>query len=254
MTDDRTSGPKTGSDRVAALPKRFYAAAEAVEEDGQFRLKLDGRLARTPTRSPVAVPSRRIGEALAGEWNAQAERIDPARMPLTRMVNAAIDGVAAEMTSVRADILSYAGTDLLCYRADDPRGLVERQLAAWDPILEWAADRFGARLVLAAGVMHVAQPQASLDRLKAELDSVDDPFALTGLHVMTTLTGSALLALAVRHQRLDAAEAWSAAHVDEDWNMAQWGEDALALARRADRFDEMTAAALLAVDESNEPS
>lgn len=240
--------------RESKQPKRFYKMARVVEEDGLFHLRLDERPARTPARRPLAVPSRYVGEALAAEWNAQAERIDPAKMPVTRIVNAAIDGVASEMAAVRKDIATYAGTDLLCYRADAPEGLVARQSEAWDPILDWAKERLDARLVLAAGVMHVDQPPDSLEAIAADLETIEDPFVLTGLHVMTTITGSALLAIAVRHGRLDLTQAWTAAHVDEDWNMAQWGADELALARRADRLEEMRAAALLATSGCAESS
>ena len=230
--------------RPQELPKRFYEEARAVEENGAWGLRLDGRPARTPARHPLAAPTPALGEAIAAEWNAQGERIDPASMPLTRLANTAIDGVAGRMDEVRADILAYAGTDLLCYRAGEPEGLVARQKAIWDPILAWTEQRFGVRFMLAEGVMHVRQPERTLRAFGEAIAAVVDPFALTGLHMATTLTGSALIALALQEGRLGVDEAWAAAHVDEDWNMQLWGEDEEALARRARRFEDFRAAAL----------
>lgn len=229
---------------VPELPRRFYKEAQAVEEDGQFRLRLDGRPALTPARNGLAVPNRRLAQALEQEWNRQGERIDPAKMPVTRIVNSAIDGVAPRMEEVRADVLAYAGTDLLCYRAGEPERLAANQARHWDPVLGWAERRLGARFVLAEGVMHLPQPAQTLAAIAAALEGFDDPFALAGLHVATTLTGSALLALALAEGELGMEEAWAAAHVDEDWNMALWGEDCEALARRARRFEEFRTAAL----------
>jgi chaperone required for assembly of F1-ATPase len=229
---------------VPELPRRFYREAEAVEEEGAFRLRLDGKPARTPARNPLAVPSRRLAAALEEEWSRQAERIDPATMPVTRLANSAIDGVAPRMEAVRADVVGYAGSDLLCYRAGEPEGLAERQARHWDPVLAWAERRLGVRFVLAEGLMHVPQPAETLDAFAAALARLDEPFALAGLHVATTLTGSALLALALAEGEIGVAEAWQAAHVDEDWNMQLWGEDAEALNRRAARLEEFRAAAL----------
>lgn len=230
--------------RQAELPKRFYAEARTREEDGAWQLRLDGRPARTPQRNLLAAPTQALGAAIAAEWNAQGATIDPALMPVTRLANSALDGVAARMDEVRADILAYVGTDLLCYRAGQPEGLVERQAALWDPILAWAERRFGVRFVLAEGVMHVRQPERTLQALGDAIGALDDAFALTGLHMATTLTGSALIALAVMEGDLGVEDAWAAAHVDEDWNMQLWGEDEEALARRARRFEDFRAAAL----------
>ena len=230
--------------RQQELPKRFYEEAQTVEENGAWQLRLDGRPARTPACHMLAAPTSALGEAIAAEWNAQAERINPATMPVTRLANSALDGVAARMDEVREDVVAYAGTDLLCYRAGEPEGLVERQNAAWDPILAWAEARFGVRFLLAEGVMHVRQPERTLERLRQAVASVPEPFALTGLHMATTLTGSALLALALAEGIVGTDEAWAAAHVDEDWNMQLWGEDEEALARRARRLIDFRAAAL----------
>jgi chaperone required for assembly of F1-ATPase len=225
-----------------SLPKRFYESV-AIEDKGDgFALLLDGKPVRTPGKAHLLLPTRALAEAVAEEWRTQDDRIDPATMPLTKLANSVIDGVTGREDDVIGDILNYAGSDLLCYRADGPRGLIEAQVAHWDPILAWAKSSLGAPLVLAEGIVHVAQPQASLDRLKENLAG-RDPFSLAALHVMTGLTGSALLALAVALGQMTPEEAWKAAHVDEDWQIRQWGEDAEAAARRASRERDFAAAA-----------
>src|SRR5262245_53474209 len=234
---------KTVAARSApTLPKRFYQRVDVADRDGGFALLLDGKPVRTPGKKQLLLPSRALAEAVAEEWRAQKERIDPATMPLTKLANSAIDGVPGREDAVIGDILNYAGSDLLCYRAERPRGLVEAQRAHWDPVLAWAKSVLGAPFVLAEGIVHVAQPQASLDRLREALKAYD-PFGLTALHVMTGLTGSALLALAVALGLMSLEEAWKAAQVDEDWQIAQWGEDAEAASRRVARRRDFAAAA-----------
>jgi chaperone required for assembly of F1-ATPase len=239
------SNPMEAAQRLAApiRPKRFYSAARMDAEEGGFTLRLDGRVARTPARNVLAVRSPSLADAIAAEWSGQGEQIDPATMPVTRLANSAIDGVAPRLVEVRAEILAYAKTDLLCYRAGEPEGLVQRQHAAWDPLLGWAEERFG-RFVMAEGFVHVAQPETTIAALGRAIEAFDDPFRLAGLALATTLTGSALIALALSENAADAETAWSAAHVDEDWNISQWGEDAEAAARRAQRFVDFQAAAL----------
>jgi chaperone required for assembly of F1-ATPase len=222
--------------------RRFYKKAEVTEEGGRFALSLDGRRARTPGRNPLAAKSRALMLELAEEWERQRETIDPTDMPLTRLLNSAIDGVAHTMAETRADILRYAGSDLLCYRAEEPDTLVARQAHAFDPMLRWAADELGARFHATAGVTHVAQPPEALAAIGAALDAYDDPVALAALSVMTTLTGSALLALAVARGFLSAEAAWRAAHVDEDFQAERWGADAEAMAQREARRREFEAA------------
>jgi chaperone required for assembly of F1-ATPase len=222
---------------------RFYKAVEVREADGRHALLLDGRGARTPGRNALAASGRALMLKVGEEWERQRETIDPADMPLTRLLNSAIDGVAHTMAETRADILSYAGSDLLCYRAEEPENLVARQAHAFDPVLRWAADLLGARFKLTNGMMHVAQPSEGLAAIGAELDAYDDPVALAALSVMTTLTGSALLALAVGRGFLSAEAAWQAAHVDEDFQAERWGADAEATARRKGRWREFEAAA-----------
>jgi chaperone required for assembly of F1-ATPase len=223
-------------------PKRFFETAGIEAQGGAFVLTLDGRLARTPARNPVAVPTRALGEALAAEWQAQETVIDPAAMPLTRLVNSAIDAVSASMAEVAEDIVKYVGSDLIVYRAGEPDRLVAEQASAWDPILAWAYDEFGARFLLSEGVTFVAQPEAAVSALRARIAAETSPFRLAALHVMTTLTGSALIALAHAAGRLTAAEAWAAAHVDEHFQERIWGEDEEAMQRRARREAEFLAA------------
>ena len=225
--------------------RRFYKAVEVREADGRHALMLDGRGARTPGRNPLSARSRALMLKVAEEWERQRETIAPAEMPLTRLLNSAIDGVAHTMAETRADILRYAGSDLLCYRAEEPDTLVERQAHAFDPVLDWAAESLGARFNVTAGVMHVAQPHAALAAIGAALDAYDDPAALAALSVMTTLTGSALLALAVARGFLSAKAAWQAAHVDEDFQAERWGADPEAKARREARWREFEAACIL---------
>jgi chaperone required for assembly of F1-ATPase len=224
------------------LPRRFYRSAGVGEVEGDFQLLLDGRSARTPARSPLAVPTRALAQALADEWEAQREHVDPAKMPLTRLVNSILDGVKTAVAPVEAEIGKYLASDLLFYRADVP-ALAARQAALWDPVLAWAREALDANFVLAEGVVFVEQPAAALAAARAAIPQ--DFWRLGALHSMTTLTGSALLALAVLRGRLGIEAAWHAAHVDEDWNFEQWGSDSIALERRAFRFTEMQAAATL---------
>jgi len=206
-----------------------------------FRILLDGRPARTPAKALLAVPTRALAEAVAAEWESQREWLVAGTMPLTRLANSALDGVAGREDALRADIVKYAASDLVCYRAGEPEGLVRRQAELWDPVLAWGREALGARFVLAEGLMPVAQPEAATSAIGEALADCD-AFALAALHVMTTLTGSALLAVAHARGHLTAEAAWAAAHVDEDWQIARWGEDAEAAARRARRWAEMEAA------------
>jgi chaperone required for assembly of F1-ATPase len=239
-----TEGPMQSAQRRMRpdLPKRFYTSAEAGTHEDGFTVLLDGRPVRTPAKNLLAVPSERLALALAEEWNAQVDIIDPSQMPVTRLVNSAVDGVAREADAVRAEIVKYAGSDLLCYRAEGPERLVDRQRAAWDPVLDWAGQKLGARFKLAEGVVFVEQPPQSLQAVAVPLEGIDI-FRLAAVSAVTTLTGSAILALALLEGHLSADAVWAAAHVDEDWNAELWGEDEEAAERRARRFTEMSAAA-----------
>jgi chaperone required for assembly of F1-ATPase len=249
------SEPPAPSDPIAAtrlamkpqVRKRFYETAEAVPFEGQFAVALDGKLVFTPAKSRLQLPTRAAAEAVAAEWQAQGAEIDPTSMPLTRIVNAALDGVARNKEAVAAEIVHYAGTDLVCYRAGGPESLVAAQAEAWDPILAFATETMGARFVCVEGIVHIPQPPAALEAVAATLARVTDigagtVLALACLNVMTTLTGSALIPLARVGGLLSLEQAWSVAHVDEDFQMKLWGTDAEALARRAQHFNEMEAA------------
>ncbi len=230
------------------LRKRFYTRAEiGAAGEGGFPVRLDGKKVATPARRTLAAPSPALAQALADEWNAQANEIDPARMPLTRLANAVIDAVADAAAPVAEEIAAYLGSDLICYRAETPPGLVARQAQAWDPVLAWAHSALGARFILVQGVMHAAQPREAIAAARAAIPSepgdAKDVWRLGALSAVTALTGSALLALALGAGAFDAEAVWRAAHVDEDWQMQQWGHDELALARRAFRFAELQAAA-----------
>jgi chaperone required for assembly of F1-ATPase len=226
-----------------ALPKRFYKNVDVGEGEGGFTILLDGRPVRTPARALLAVPTRALAEAMAAEWAAQGAEIDPFSMPLTRLVNVALDRVAPEIAAVRDEVVRYAGSDLVFYRAEGPQTLAERQAHHWDGVLDWMREEHGARFFLAQGIRHVAQPEEALARVEQQVPR--EALALSAVHSMTTLMGSALLALAVVEGALDAPAAWDAAHVDEDFNREQWGEDEAATARRAARRTEMDAAAQL---------
>ncbi|TMJ01769.1 MAG: ATPase [Alphaproteobacteria bacterium] len=221
------------------LRKRFYQAATAGE-GVPYPLLLDGRPVRTPAGNMLAAPTLPLAQAIAAEWEAQGERIDPAAMPLTRLANTIIDGVAPNAEPVTQEIAQYLGSDLVCYRASTPEGLVAKQAQHWDPILAWTCAALGARFVLGEGVIFVAQPEDAVAMARAAIPS--NPWRLGAISLITTLTGSALIALAVAGGRLGVEDAWAAAHVDEDWNMDFWGRDELAMQRRAARFADMQAA------------
>ena len=223
------------------LRKRFYQRAAVGERTEQgFPVLLDGKPVYTPARRALAAPSRELAEAIAAEWNAQGEEIDPARMPLTRLANAVIDAVAEKPERVVAEIEQYLGSDLVFYRAETPEGLIARQAQHWDPVLAWARDQLGARFMLGEGIVHVRQPEEAIAAARAAIPS--EPWRLGALSSVTALTGSALIALALAAGAIEAEAAWAAAHVDEDWQMSQWGSDELVLSRRAFRFAEMQAA------------
>jgi chaperone required for assembly of F1-ATPase len=226
-----------------ALRRRFYAKATAAAGATGYAVLLDDKPVRTPARRNLAAPTLALAQALAAEWDGQSDLIDPAKMPLTRLANAIIDGVVDAPQPVAEEIVKYLGSDLLIYRAAGPPRLVERQARYWDPILAWASEALGARFALGEGIVHVTQPQAAVAAARAFLPA--DPWRLGAMHVLTTLTGSALIALALAHRQISAEAAWQAAHVDEDWNLEQWGRDELAVQRRSFRFAEFQAAATM---------
>jgi chaperone required for assembly of F1-ATPase len=222
------------------LKRRSYEEAAVHDDATGFAVMLDGRPIRTPARRALAAPRRPLAEAIAAEWRTQAEFIDPAGMPMTRLANTIIDGVAAAQDEVAGEIVKYLGSDLVCYRAAAPEGLVARQVHHWDPVIAWAREALGAGFAVGTGIIHVAQSDDALARAAATIPR--DPWRLGAIHAVTTLTGSALIALALARGDIGRGAAWAAAHVDEDWNMEFWGRDELGLKRRAYRFAEMAAA------------
>lgn len=205
-------------------PKRFWKNAEPVPEGAGWTVRLDGRGVKTPAKAALIVPTRAMAQAIAVEWDAQQAEVRPDTMPVTRAANSAIDKVSVQFDEVAALIAAYGGSDLLCYRAEGPAGLVARQARAWDPLLDWASATLAAPLVVTSGVVPVDQPPASLDRLSGHVRRFD-PFGLTALHDLVALTGSLVIGLAVAQGRVSVAEAWDASRVDETWQAEHWGVD-----------------------------
>ncbi len=235
---------KAAESMKPVLPKRFYEVVTTEMRDGGFAVLLDSKPIRTPARHLMMVPVQSVADAMALEWDRQGTHIDPATMPLTRIVNSALDGVAEAMEAVAEEIVGYAGSDLLCYRADAPQGLCDRQSAHWDPVLKWVDDSLGARFLLAEGVMFIDQPQEAVDAVRRAVKPFD-PIGLAALHTVTSITGSVLLALALAHSAKTPDEVWSAAHVDDDWNIEKWGEDEEVRRVRAFKRGDFDAAALI---------
>lgn len=249
MAEDKKQGRVAPGGWRIDLPKRFYKTAAAAPLDGEqdaalYRVLLDERPLRCPGGSVFAAP-RAVAEAAALEWASVEERIDPTAMPITRAVNSAIEQVAPQREAVIDEIAGYGGSDLLCYRATSPEGLAAREAEAWDPLLDWAAERYGARLAVGAGITPVAQSPEALAKLRAAVASQSE-LSLTALSDLTALSGSLILALAVAEERLSAAEGWSASRIDEDWQAEQWGSDAEAEAAAEARQAAFAAAARLA--------
>jgi chaperone required for assembly of F1-ATPase len=220
---------------------RFYREASVGRAGAGFAILLDGRPVRTPARRDLELPGRALAEAIAAEWNAQGEKVDPRSMPLTGLANAAIDRVAPDPAAFAAGLALYGESDLLCYRADHPEPLVRRQAESWDPLLDWGRRRFDARFEIVQGVVHRPQPDATLDQLRRAVVA-RDPFALAALAPLVTISGSLLIALALDEGEVDLPAAWAAATLDETWQAEQWGEDALAAAALEARRREFEAA------------
>jgi len=234
--------PQEAVRRETRVPrrKRLYKEVGVAEVDGGFSVTLDGKPIKTPSGRTVTVPACEIANAIAAEWKAQRETIDPLTMPMTRFANSVVESVVDRVQLVRDDVAKYLHSDLLFYRAGHPEGLVQREAGHWDPVLFWAADALGAHFILGEGIMHVRQPDTAVEAARSAL--ADDPWSVAAIHVVTTLTGSALLALALAHGARDADQVWDAAHVDEDWNRDQWGVDEEVAARRAAREVDFRAA------------
>ncbi len=218
--------------------KRFYKEAKA---DAGNRILLDGRPVKTPGRTDLAPPAVALAEAIAAEWNAQGETIDPRAMPLTGLANAAIDRIAPERESFARGLAIYGESDLICYRAEGPPGLVSRQDEHWDPILAWARRHYDVDFETATGVIHKPQPAHTIARL-AHAVAVRDHFQLAGLSPLVTVSGSLLIALALAEEAIDLETAWAAASLDEQWQAEKWGEDAEAAKALANRRADFAAA------------
>jgi chaperone required for assembly of F1-ATPase len=219
--------------------KRFYEEAAAAPAAGGVAVLLDARPVKTPARAALEVPTEELAQAIAAEWNAQGEKIDPRTMPLTGLANAAIDRAAPDRATFAAGLARYGETDLLCYRAEGPRPLVERQAAAWDPLLAWARRRYDVDFAVTAGIIHRAQPAATVERLSAAV-AARDAFRLAALSPLVTISGSLVVALALAEGEIGVDHAWIAGNVDEAWQAEQWGEDPLAaepLENRRREFD-----------------
>lgn len=228
------------------LPKRFYQSVSVGFADGEgYRLLLDGKGARTPGGHPLALPTAAAAAIIAAEWDSQTTVIDPATMHATRMVHTARDAVARDPAPVRAEIARYAGSDLVCYRADAPEGLVEAQTRLWDPVLHHIERRLNVRFAVSTGIVYAEQPPTATAAVAEALEKFQHPVALSCAHVLTTLSGSVLLALMVAEKAISIPDAYAAAEVDEAWNREQWGTDEDAMAARARRVAEFTAAAEL---------
>lgn len=223
------------------LPKRFYKEVGVGTVGDGFAVTLDGRSPRTPGMKPVVVPSEALAKAMAAEWAAQGEFIDPATMPIVRLVNSAIEAGDEKLPAFRDEVLKYAGNDLLLYRADSPRELIAEQEKHWDAALTRLARHFGVGFQPTMGIIHQPQPAPTLAHLAETLK--DEPLLpLAAMVSLTGLTGSGLLALALRHGLLTPDEAWTAAHVDEDHNIRLWGEVDEAKDRRDKRHADYDAA------------
>ena len=203
--------------------RRFWTEAEVVAGEAGFAIRLDGRVVRTPLKTEVAMPSHALAEGVAAEWQAQGDVIAPLTMPLTRAVNATLDKVVPQRAEVAANLAEYGGSDLLCYRAPGPDDLVARQAERWDPMLDWAATRFGVRLAVTQGVVPVPQPAEALAALRAHVDGLS-PWELTALSEFVTLTGSLVLGLAVLEGKAPET-VWPLGRIDEDWQAERWGVD-----------------------------
>ncbi len=204
--------------------KRFWQQAHVAAAEGGYTVTLDKRPLKTPLNRPLIVPTEALAAEIAAEWQAIEGKVDHSKMPYTRFAHAGLDQAADERAGIIAKTALYGETDLLCYRAEAPQELVARQAAAWDPLLQWSAETLGAPLVTTAGIVHVAQPEASLETLTAHVQPFER-FALKALYDWVTISGSLLIGLAVAKGRLSAAEGWALSRVDEDWQEEQWGVD-----------------------------
>jgi chaperone required for assembly of F1-ATPase len=211
--------------------KRVYVKVETRPLDGSWGVALDGKAVRTPAKVELRLPGVALAAAIAAEWDAQQDEIRPATMPLFRLAATAIDRTAAQRALVVAETAGYAGTDLVCYRAESPPALAARQHAMWQPLIDWAALRYDAPLAVTTGIVPAPQSPAAL-RAFAAIVAAQDDFRLTALHTLTAACGSLVIALAILEGQLDAEAAFAASQLDESFQIETWGEDAEVAARR----------------------
>ncbi len=253
MTGDHLTpfNGKTAGSTSNPMPRRFYrtaaveptpATSDPAASGETYRIVLDGRPLRTPATKELSVPSRVLAEAVAAEWQSQRDHIDPTTMPLTRLINTALDGVAGREAEIRRNLVQFAASDLLCYYAEAPATLAERQREGWTPVLDWAHEQLGISFKLTAGVMPIAQDPETLRRVEMML-SEHNALTLAAHHEIATLTGSIVLSLACTHGRLSPHQVWTLAHIDEDYQIEQWGVDREAADRRERRWQDLQAAA-----------
>ena len=222
------------------MKRRFYTDVAVVENSSSFAIHLDGRPVKTPARASLEVPYRALADAIAAEWLAQGTDIIPSTMPFTGMSNAALDLIAPGPHAFCAPLIAYAQSDLLCYRAPDA-DLAKRQQVEWDPLLNWASERYGARLGVTTGIIHIAQPPAAIAALAAAVHNLD-PYRLAAMSPLVTISGSLVIALAILENALGADQSWSAVTLDECWQEERWGADADAVATRALKLAEWASA------------
>ncbi|CUH77497.1 ATP12 chaperone protein [Tritonibacter multivorans] len=204
--------------------KRFWKEVSVVEEARGFAVALDGRKVKTPAKSALVVPTRKMAEAIAAEWDAQDEGVDPLTMPFTRSANASIDKVTVQFAEVADMLAEYGDSDLLCYRADGPEGLVARQAEVWDPLLDWGAEALGARLEPRTGILHEGQDAAALAALRKRVHGFT-AFELAAFHDLVGISGSLILGFAAALDHLEVDALWEASRLDERWQEEQWGID-----------------------------
>lgn len=232
----------TLDDEARQLPKRFYKSAASTPHSSGYGIELDGRAIKTPKRTPLIVQTEALANAIAAEWDALVDKIDPEKLPLTKIANTVLDGIIGREREIHDDLVRYIGNDLLFYRAELPAALVSRQAAAWDPVLAWFAETYDARFKTTVGIMPIEQNLLMVAKAASAL-SHETAMSLAPLHVMTTLTGSALLTIAHLKGHLTPDQVWHATHIDEDWQVERWGDDDEALTRRAKRRAELQSAA-----------
>jgi chaperone required for assembly of F1-ATPase len=224
------------------LVKRFYKSVSVAAHEDKFCILLDGKMLKTPNHTQILLPNQDVAQKVADEFERQEKEINPAHMPKTRLVNTALDGVAHEMDAVRAEIVRFFSTDLICYRADFPQALAHKQNEHWDKYILWLKNEHHITLHTTVGIMHIAQDQTARDAFNALLSPFHECISLSCLHTLTSLLGSAVLALAVATGFVSHREAWCDANIDEDWTVEQWGSDAEAQKRRATQWAEFDAA------------